>query len=108
VNVHHEGACESRLTRPKLTNLLKSENTSLFPSPAFPPGLKTSPSPPTRFTRLSLGLAREVALRAEEGSMSRDDRNDVLSSSARVEVMVKKESNRSFCEAFAVPFKSRI
>jgi hypothetical protein len=40
--------------------------------------------------------------------MSRDDRNDVLSSSERVEVMVKKESNRSFCEAFAVPFKSRI
>jgi hypothetical protein len=40
--------------------------------------------------------------------MSRDDRNDVLSSSFLVLVMVKNESRRLLCSGRGVPFKSKI
>ena len=43
-----------------------------------------------------------------EGSMSRDDKKEVVSSSFLVLVMVRKESNRLFWSGLAVPFKSRI
>ena len=42
------------------------------------------------------------------GSMSSDDRKEVLSKSVLVLVIVKKESRRLFCTAFGVPFRSKI
>ena len=42
------------------------------------------------------------------GSMSSEERKDVLSSSGLVLVIVKKASSRSFCAAFGVPLRSRI
>jgi len=42
------------------------------------------------------------------GSMSKDVRNDVLSSSVLVLVIVRKESRRLFCSVLGVPLRSRI
>jgi hypothetical protein len=42
------------------------------------------------------------------GSMSSDERNEVLSNSGFVDEMVTKASKRLFCEALGVPFRSRI
>lgn len=42
------------------------------------------------------------------GSMSNDERNEVLSRSVLVLVTVKNESRRLFCSVLGVPFRSRI
>jgi hypothetical protein len=42
------------------------------------------------------------------GSMSKELRNDVLSRSVFVLVMVRNESRRLFCSILGVPFRSRI
>lgn len=110
------------LRSPKLTKRLKSENllagSDLFIeseapdeaavigggesaarmlSPAVPPGRSD--------TRLLPGLVRFATC---PGSISSDERNEVLSSSDFVLVIVRKESSRSFCAAFGVPLRSRI
>jgi hypothetical protein len=60
-------------------------------------------------TRLPTGLVKsELICVVAVGSMSRDDKNDVLSSSALVLVMVKKESRRPLCSGSGVPFRSKI
>ena len=56
-------------------------------------------------TLLLPGLVR---LATDVGSMSSEDRKEVLSSSGFVLVMVRKESRRSFCAALGVPLRSRI
>jgi hypothetical protein len=56
---------------------------------------------------LEPGLPR-VAPSAMDGSISRAERNDVLSKSVLVLVIVRNESRRLFCSIFAVPFRSRI
>jgi hypothetical protein len=43
-----------------------------------------------------------------DGSISRAERNDVLSRSVLVLVMVRNESRRLFCSSFGVPLRSRI
>ena len=59
--------------------------------------------------RLPAGLVRfELICVVVAGSMSRDDKNDVLSSSLLVLVMVKNESRRLLCSGRGVPFKSKI
>jgi hypothetical protein len=59
--------------------------------------------------RQPVGLARlELICVVAVGSMSRDDRNDVLSSSFLVLVMVRNESRRPLCSGRGVPFKSKI
>jgi hypothetical protein len=40
--------------------------------------------------------------------MSREERNEVVSNSDFVDVVVTKASRRSFCKAFGVPLRSRI
>ena len=45
---------------------------------------------------------------AAGGSMSSDDRKEVLSKSVLVLVIVRKESRRLFWTAFGVPFRSKI
>lgn len=60
-----------------------------------------------RVTLLEPGLPN-VAPSVEGGSISRAERNDVLSRSVLVLVMVRNESRRLFCSAFGVPFRSRI
>lgn len=116
-----------------LTNRLKSPNTSLrssgrapvpvegpldggLPSAAnklsaAPMGVLT-PSTSGSEIRLPVGL---VAFEAPlliwvvfEGSMSSEDRKEVVSSSFLVLVMVKNESRRLFCSSLGVPFRSRI
>lgn len=69
-----------------------------------------SPAPPSgRDTLLAPGLTRlPPACPVVGGSMSSDDRKDVLSRCVLVLVMVRKESRRLFCVAFGVPFRSRI
>lgn len=90
---------ESLLDSPKLTNLLKSENTSLLASPLAPPSSLASPVSgrlgllPPGLIKLLVGKVNEAV---EEGSMSRDVRNEVLSSSDRVDVIVRNASRRSF------------
>ena len=110
---------------PKLTNLLKSENTSLRCTSVFPASLEPvdgplgpgpedtepkMPSPPNgSVTLLAPGLMRlPPAWPVAAGSISSEERKDVLSRSVFVLVMVRKESNRLFCEAFGVPFRSKI
>jgi len=56
---------------------------------------------------LEPGLPR-VAPSVMDGSISRAERNDVLSKSVLVLVIVRKESRRLFCSIFGVPFRSRI
>lgn len=56
---------------------------------------------------LEPGLPR-VAPSVMGGSISRAERNDVLSKSVLVLVIVRKESRRLFCSIFGVPFRSRI
>jgi hypothetical protein len=70
-------------------------------SPVFGRGSDSLPEP---------GLVMFTAARCEEveGSMSSEERNDVLSSSDLVDVMVRKESKRSFWDALGVPLRSRI
>jgi hypothetical protein len=78
---------ESLLDNPKLTNLLKSENTSLLPSPALAPPPSSLFSPVSgRLALLPPGLAKLLAVReaVEDGSVSSDVKNDVLSSSERL------------------------
>jgi hypothetical protein len=127
-----QGANESFL-KPKLTNRLRSEKTSRR-SPVRPPGAESAafepvegpvdagevndenkpslPLPVTargRETRLPPGLTRLPPSRpGPGGSMSRDDRKDVLSRSVFVLVMVRNESRRAFCCALGVPLMSRI
>ncbi len=114
-HTNHVGACES-LRNPKLTNLLKSENTlspGRFASPTLDPvggplsGGDDSPEKmPSLGALIILGLTMPPC--DAVGSMSSDDRNEVLSSSLFVLVIVRNESNRSFCWNFGVPFRSRI
>ena len=119
----YDGGSVSLLS-PKLTNRLKSENTSRLPawsdlvpsepvdgafvnggddsaarmlSPAVAPGMSD--------TRLLPGL---VKFAIEPGSMSSEERKDVPSSSGLVLVMVRKESRRSFWAALGAPLRSRI
>lgn len=73
------------------------DNAARILSPAAAPGMSD--------TRLLPGL---VMFAIMEGSMSREERKEVLSSSDFVLVIVRKESRRSFCAAFGVPFRSRI
>ena len=54
------------------------------------------------------GLANVPRRPKVGGSISSEDKNDVLSSSGFVLVMVRKESRRLFCSLFGVPFRSRI
>lgn len=113
-----------------LTNRLKSENTSLRGSSDFPPvggplkggepnaasklsaapnGVLAPPSTKGSETRLPAGLViLELICAVAAGSMSRCDKNDMLSSSVLVLVMVKNVSRRLFCSDRGVPFKSRI
>lgn len=117
-----------------LTKRLKSENTSLLwssdlpaaPDPvggplkggdpntanklsAAPIGVLTPPSTRGREMRLPAGLVKlELIWVVVVGSISRDDRNEVLSSSFLVLVMVKNESRRLPCSGKGVPFKSKI
>ena len=57
---------------------------------------------------LALLLPGLVMFAMRPGSMSSEERKDVLSSSGLVLVIVRKESRRSFCAAFGVPLRSRI
>lgn len=112
---------------PKLTNLLKSENTSLRCTSALPPASlepvdgPLGPGPPVmeakmpsfppkgRDTLLAPGLMRlppECPVAA--GSMSREERKEVLSRSVLVLVMVRKESRRLFWVDLGVPLRSKI
>jgi hypothetical protein len=76
---------------------------------AAPMGVLVPPSTRGSETRLPVGLARlELICVVAVGSMSRDDRNDVLSSSFLVLVMVRNESRRLLCSGRGVPFKSKI
>ena len=121
--MNHDGGSVSLLS-PKLTNRLKSENTSRLPAwsdlvpsepvdGAFVNGgddsaarmLSPAVAPGMRETRLLPGL---VKFAMEPGSMSSEERKDVPSSSGLVLVMVRKESRRSFCAALGVPLRSRI
>lgn len=119
IATHHDGCIESLLTA-KLTNRLKSENldaASAFVGVSVPEGVLDGggeasaariPSPPvpdSRLTRLPPGLPSWDCC---PGSMSSDDKNEVLSSSGFVLVMVRNVSIRSFCCAFGVPFRSMI
>ena len=62
-----------------------------------------------REIRLPPGLTRLPASRpGPGGSMSRDERKDVLSKSVLVLVMVRNESRSVFCCALGVPLMSRI
>ena len=119
----------------KLTNLLKSLilDGSLFPSPlpatsadggggllippvnprdanvvAFPWPFEDDPVPsrPGNDTRFPVGLMVDCTDN-DPGSISRDDKNDVLSSSSFVLVMVRNESRRLFCSARGVPLRSK-
>lgn len=127
----HEGSCES-LLKP-LTNLLKSENTSRLSSglpvalepvggplnggepsaanrlSAAPKGVVWPPSTSGKDTRLPAGLViLELIWAVDPGSMSSEDRNDVLSSSVFVLVIVKNESRRLFWSFRGVPLRSKI
>lgn len=76
---------------------------------AAPIGVLALPSTRGSETRLPAGLVRlELICVVAAGSMSRDDRNDVLSSSFLVLVMVKNESSKLPCSGKGVPFRSRI
>jgi hypothetical protein len=57
-------------------------------------------------TRLPIGLMVDCT-DEDPGSISSDDRNEVLSSSSFVLVMVRNESRRLFCSARGVPLRSR-
>ena len=123
----HGGAVESFLN-PKLTNLLKSENTSRLWFSAFPDALSPAldpvggplcpgpvilakmPSPPRgNDTRLAPGLTRlPPACPVADGSMSSEERNEVLSRSVLVLVMVRNELRRLSCTDFGVPLRSKI
>jgi hypothetical protein len=119
--------------RNPLTKRLKSENTSLRGSSvpvvldlvggplsggdpnaanklsAAPIGVLTPPSTRGSETRLPAGLVMvELVCAVAAGSISRDERNDVLSSSVFVLVMVKNESRRLLCSDRGVPFRSKI
>lgn len=59
-------------------------------------------------TRLPPGLEVFAMMLLTEGSISSDDKNDAVSSSGLVLVIVRKESSRPFCSAFGVPLRSRI
>jgi mannitol-specific phosphotransferase system IIBC component len=53
------------------------------------------------------GLAKfPLLIDREGGSMSREDRNDVVSRSVLVLVIVRKETRTLFCSAFEVPLRS--
>jgi hypothetical protein len=121
------------LLNPKLTNRLKSENTSRFCSPNRPlapspvggplsggdpkaanrlsPAAVAPLMPPFtsegRDTRLPPGLAKVICA-APGGSMSKEDKNEMLSNSVFVLVMVKNESSSLLCSVLGVPFRSRI
>lgn len=75
------------------------------------PNMLSDPAPGVidsgRVTLLEPGLPN-VAPSVKGGSMSRAERNDVLSRSVLVLVTVRNESRRLFCSAFGVPFRSRI
>jgi hypothetical protein len=74
--------------------------------PLSPPLL---PADNGRDTRLAFGLDKvPVRCAPPPGSMSREDKKEVPSSSSFVLVIVRKESSRLFCSAFGVPFRSRI
>ena len=117
--------------KPKLTNLLKSENTSrLCPSgapPAAPPDAldpvdgplgpgpvilakMPSPAPPIGSAiLLAPGLTREPpACPVVGGSISSDERKELLPRSVLVLVMTSNASWRLLCVALGVPFRSRI
>ena len=126
----YEGAVESFLN-PKLTNRLNSENTSLrsppprsavaiepvggpfgggdviaakMLSPLLPPLIARGNE-----TRLPPGLTRlPPSCPGPGGSMSKEDKKDVLSSSGLVLVIVRKESSRALCWAFGAPLRSKI
>ena len=120
--------------KPKVTNRLISEKTSRFcpvsrllevlPSVLDPVGGPVKggdPSDPNilsdpvlgpvdsdsgNMTLLAPGLPSVSSVNG--GSISRAERNDVLSRSVLVLVMVRNESRRLFCAVFGVPFRSRI
>ena len=76
---------------------------------AVPIGMLAPPSVRGSETRLPAGLVKsELICAVVVGSMSRDDKNEVLSSSLLVLVMVKNESRRLLCSGRGVPFRSRI
>jgi hypothetical protein len=68
-----------------------------------------SACPRGRLIRLAPGLIKlPPAWPVVGGSISSDERKDVLSKSVLVLVIVRKESRRLFSMALGVPFKSRI
>jgi len=76
---------------------------------SVPLALPPLPTVAGRDTRLPPGLAKLPLLTVKVGgSMSREDRNDMESSSSLVLVIVRNESRTFFCSAFEVPFRSRI
>jgi len=78
--------------------------------PLSDPNMLSEFSPPVdrgSVVLLEVGLLR-IAPRVMGGSISRAERNDVLSRSVLVLVMVRNESRRLFCSSFGVPFRSRI
>jgi hypothetical protein len=126
------GANDESFLKPKLTNRFRSEKTSLR-SPVRPTAgsgalapvegpvtagevndeNKLSPPLPVtargRETRLPPGLTRLPPSKpGPGGSMSREERKDVLSKSVFVLVIVRNESRRAFCCALGVPLISRI
>ena len=73
-----------------------------------------SPSPPagTAVNAGGIGLGAEgaltVVMMVVVGSMSNDDKNEVLSKSSRVDVIVKNLSNKLFCSSRGAPLRSSI
>ena len=72
--------------------------------------MPSAPVPVSRFTRLPPGLPRFEPVKVDDcaGSMSSEERNEVLSRSVFVLVIERKESIRSFCCCFGVPLRSKI
>lgn len=128
----HEVGKVSDRRKPKVTNRLMSKTSrfcpassplEVLPSVLDPvggplkggdpsdPNILSDPMPGVvdsgRVTRLEPGLLN-VAPSVKGGSISRAERNDVLSRSVLVLVMVRNESRRLFCPVFGVPFKSSI
>lgn len=127
-----QGGASDSFLKPKLTNRFRSEKTSrrsperpiagsgtLAPVEAAVDAgevndeNKLSPPLPVtargRDTRLPPGLTRlPPSTPGPGGSMSREERKDVLSKSVFVLVMVRNESRRVFCCALGVPLMSRI
>jgi hypothetical protein len=128
IDDHQEGGVESFLS-PKLTKRRKSEKTCFEGSFCLASPLALDPvggplgdgadrpakilSPPTAFkgndNRLPPGLSKLPPIApVVGGSMSKDDKKEVLPRSVFVLVIERKESCKLFWMDLGVPFRSRI